>query len=99
MAKRKRRGIMRGSLGGQETVSKDALRWNRRLRVVGCADALGYCQVGRMRLQGVDDELDMLGKINAEVSGAAGDVFAVDGAGKAFRLHLFLDAGRVHVAD
>src|SRR5204863_77789 len=50
-------------------------------------------------LHGVDDELDVLGQVDAEVGGAAVDVLALDRAGEAFRLQLLLDAGGGQVGD
>jgi hypothetical protein len=56
-------------------------------------------QLRRNRLHGIDDELDVLGEIDAEIRGAADDVVAIDALGEALRLHLLFDAGGGQVRD
>src|SRR5262249_7913273 len=56
-------------------------------------------QLGRQRLHGVNDELDVLVEVHAEVGGAPDDVLAVDAAGEALALHLLPDAAGRQVAD
>src|SRR5262249_19303389 len=50
-------------------------------------------EMRRHRLQRLSDEADVLVEVDAEVTGAVDEVFAVNSAGEGFVLHLLADRG------